>query len=70
MAVKKELEVKEFRTWSRQIAKIKVGLGGKIWRILIIYKQNIEETMKLIKAGIKERGEECLMLGGRRGRTF
>ena len=63
MAVKKVLEVKEFRTWSRQIAEIKVGLGWKIWRILTIYSQNIEETMKLIKAGIEERGEECLMLG-------
>lgn len=64
MAVKKGLEVTEFMTWSRQVAELKVGIGEKIWRILVMYSQSIEETMKIIKTGIEEREEECLVLGG------
>lgn len=64
VAAKKGLAVKEFKAWNERIAEARIRVGERDWRMLTVYSQNIEETMKEIVEGIEEEEEEALLIGG------
>lgn len=43
---------------------MRIKVGGRDWRVLTVYSQKIEETMKEIVEGIEEEEEEALLIGG------
>lgn len=63
-AIKKNMGAAEFKEWGRGIAEVRFKVGEKSWRVLTVYNQDIEDTMKTITEGIEESQEECLVIGG------
>ena len=64
VVAKKELGVTEFRGCRERIAEVRIKVGGRDWRVLTVYSQKIEETMREIAEGIEEEKEEALLIGG------
>ena len=64
MAVKKGLEMVEFKKWSNQMTEIKLEHRKKNRRIVTVYSQNTKEIMQTITDGIEEREDGRLILGG------
>lgn len=69
VAVRKTIEIIGWKEWNDKIAKVRIKLGGKIWKVVMIYSQRIEETIEEITKRIEENEKMLLMgedLNGRR----
>lgn len=62
--VSKNIKEVEYKEWSRNIVERKLKINGRIWRMITVYSQDINETLKVIREGIEETKEEILIMGG------
>lgn len=64
MAAHRRVKVNEFKEWDKRIGELRATIMGRSWRILTIYSQNMDESLKMISERIEEREKESLILGG------
>lgn len=64
IGVSKKIIESGYIEWKNNIVEQKVKYNEKNWRFVIVYSQNIKDTLETIKREIKEENEEILILGG------